>query len=198
MSHCTVEYSSLGVDVRVNTFSAAVNITDSIIRHTAGRGIFVRGDSGSKVSVDISGNQVADNSGYGIYCYANGGSTELAGTISGNTISSSGGYGLYVYSYSGKSTLTIESNTIHNSNQYGIYLYCRDTLTRRSEFSVKGNTVYATTNSNGAGIYCYKDDSEVGLSVTGNSVYDNAGRGIYVYGGGSYYLDSEVVGGGPV
>ena len=40
LSHCTVEYSSLGVDVQATTFSATVSITDSTIQHTQG-GVFM-------------------------------------------------------------------------------------------------------------------------------------------------------------
>jgi hypothetical protein len=69
LSHCTVEYASLGLSVVANGPNAAVSVSDSLIHHTGGNGIYIYGNSGAQVNVDLRDNTLTDNSGRGLYLY---------------------------------------------------------------------------------------------------------------------------------
>lgn len=176
LEHCIIEYASLGINWQAMVGMQSATISSCTIRHTLGNGVYVYGESGSKVSVDMQGSEITDNNGRGIYCYVKDSSTGLSGNISSNTITNNGSNGLYVYTYTNaKSNLLIESNIIHDNNEYGIYLYTRDTFAIQSQFEVKNNTVYAC----GTGIYCYAYNSDMAVDVTGNEVYQSS-EGIYL------------------
>ena len=66
LSHCTVEYGSIGIAVEANTYNAVVSITDSVIRETGGDGIYIYGESGSTVTVDLINNEILGNDGKGV------------------------------------------------------------------------------------------------------------------------------------
>ncbi|MCP5009068.1 MAG: hypothetical protein GY942_03715, partial [Aestuariibacter sp.] len=141
LSHCTVEYSRLGVDARWTGFGlSSVTITDCTIQETSGNGIYISGAGESKVSVNISGNSVLNNSGRGIYCDMTDTSTELTGSVDGNTVSNNGGYGVYIYTRTNAlSDLSVIGNTIQDNVGYGIYVYSENTRWTRSQYVLENN-----------------------------------------------------------
>ena len=183
MEHCVIEYASTGIEYLVSSGVQSATISNCIIRESSGDGISITAESESKVSVTVTDNEITDNDGRGLYGYANGTNTELAGSVSGNTISNNGGNGIYIYNYSnGKSELTIGSNIIHGNNTYGIHLNSYSTNGNRSRYTISDNTVYAS----GTGIYGYTTYSCMSVSLTDNEIYQNT-DGIYfnIYNSGS-------------
>ncbi|MCD4722894.1 MAG: hypothetical protein K8S13_24010, partial [Desulfobacula sp.] len=82
--HCEIEYTTTGVYFESSVGIHAVDIRSCDIRHTTVDGIFINSNTGAKIDLDISGNEIFDADRYGIYCYANGSNTQIDGSISGN------------------------------------------------------------------------------------------------------------------
>ena len=183
LSHVTVEYAQKGVDLSANTYACNVNIIDSSFSYLSGDAIYIYGESGATINLNVNGNSVSDTDGNGIYSEVTGNSTHLAGSIQGNTVSASGSYGIYLYTHNNAlSTISIEDNMVSGSSQYGIYLYSYGTYANKSEIEVIHNMISNTgTNTSHSGIYCDARYSDMALHIYDNEVFDNAGNGIYCY-----------------
>ena len=194
LSNVTVAYAQKGVDLGANTYACTVSITDSTFSHLSGNAIYIYGENGATINLNVTGNSVLeDTDGYGIYSEVTGNSTHLNGNIQNNTISASGSYGIYLYTHNNAlSTVSVKDNTISNIAYYGIYLYSRYTYANKSEIEVIGNDVSETgTTTSHHGIYCYSYVSEMTVHIYDNEVYNNVGNGIYCSQNGSntLYLD---------
>ncbi|MCP4865845.1 MAG: hypothetical protein GY897_18060, partial [Alteromonas sp.] len=155
----------------------------------SGNGIYISGAGESRVSANISGNAVLNNTGRGIYCYMIDTSTELTGNIDGNTVTDNGGYGIYIYTHTNaQSDISVSGNTIQNNIDYGVYIYSNSTRWTRSQYVLDNNTIAGS----GTGIYCYGNNSDLGVEISGNEVLSGSG-GIYCKANGSNHSSYNYV-----
>ncbi|MCD4722050.1 MAG: hypothetical protein K8S13_19635, partial [Desulfobacula sp.] len=74
LEYCEIEYASHGVIWKINEGMHSVGISNSKVNHTSGNGIYIYGEAGSKISLDINNTDITDNNGRGIYCNITGSS----------------------------------------------------------------------------------------------------------------------------
>lgn len=134
-------------------------------------------DENSKV--DISSNNVSENSRAGIYF----GNQITNADITSNNIDNNGDLGIYVYQVSGSTDwLAISSNTIVDNGNEGLWVnYVTSSNVNISENNITGNGRY-----NGDyygeiyGVIIYSSDESSQVKIDSNNMSENSGPGIYL------------------
>ncbi|MHB8894638.1 MAG: right-handed parallel beta-helix repeat-containing protein [Candidatus Geothermincolia bacterium] len=182
LSHCTVEYATIGVSGTAAATAASLSIGESTIRSTSGDGVYVSAPSGTSLTVSVQDSTITNIGGNGIHCYAVSGG--IAANLSGNTISQAG-IGIYGHGYGYSAgdrplTLTIQRNQVHHNRNAGIECKAEGTVGLTAE--VTGNSVYSNAVN---GVKCWASSTSYVLNaaVTLNDVYSNTGYGIYFQSG---------------
>ncbi|MDY6793024.1 MAG: right-handed parallel beta-helix repeat-containing protein, partial [Thermodesulfobacteriota bacterium] len=174
LKYCRIEFATTGISVAVDGNSAALTITENVIRNHLEDGIFVDGRNGASISAALSNNQVEENGGNGIHFYTTDQSSQLSGQISASVISQNEGYGIYVHTYSkALCDLDIIGNTIGHNQDSGIYAFSHYAYQYTTLLTIKNNTI----DESGTGIYCYAALSEMSADIIGN-VCRNGNDGI--------------------
>lgn len=177
MRYCTVEYAGLGVSSESSNGFGGVTVENSLIRHTSGHGILIRGKAGANLAVTVGTNEVTDNDGDGIAVYGEG-EAKLTISVTGNDVHANTGIGIRIQA-TGQNTVltdTVTGNTVHDNGSYGIYF---DTQTyAKSTSTVSGNEIY---NNATYGLYSYGyNRAQISADISGNTIHDS-GMGMYIY-----------------
>ena len=176
LGYCTVEYSSLGISIEVDTYGQSIEISNSTVQHTLGDGIAINSINGAKVTSNVQKSFITDNDGNGISGTADDSGTELSSVVSNCTVSNNNIFGIYIFtSNSATSTVTVSNNNITSNLNDGVYLGNYLTYLVESNYIVSGNEI----SNNSDGIEIYTDSSAVSINVTNNLVYQNKADGIY-------------------
>lgn len=171
LQYCIVEHAGANAENAIDARSLLID--HCTVWKNNSRGIYSTGDSYVKNNT-ISNNSA--NTGAGIYAEAtnNDEVTISSNTISGNSAIDDGG-GVYIWAYEGSAVLT---NNIVNDNSAldkggGIYATAYDGKINIDTNTVSGNNrdgVYTQANWRGE------------ITISGNTLRDNAGRGIHAEG----------------
>ncbi len=168
-----------GIYLLINTASTymTASITGNTISNNTTGGIYCQSDrASSKFTVSIIGNTIHTNASYGINI---GNRYNAASTyvLEGNTIHHSGiaFYGYYYASSMSSSivSLSVSGNTIHSGTD-GIKIYLRY---YNLQPTVANNTVY---NNSGSGLHFNCEAGTLLPYIEANNIYSNQGSGIYL------------------
>ena len=192
LTDCIIEYGDVGILASTANSNLTVNLISSTIRNNSSDGLRFEASYDATISVDITGNQISQNGGYGIFAHSIHTNADVVGSFSSNTIAGNGAYGVYVYAEdSAASALNIIGNTIHDNPTYGIYLRMIGdaVIEHQGQYVFQSNTVY---NSD-FGIYLYVGRGQITSDIIGNEIYQCI-EGLYLGAGSQAGITTRIIG----
>ncbi|MEK6775685.1 MAG: right-handed parallel beta-helix repeat-containing protein, partial [bacterium] len=182
IDHAVIEYSNYGIQYSMDGGTDSISITNSTIRESLGKGIYIEVTGGGVLTAALDNNDIYNHSSHGVHTYTKDSGSSLNLDITNSRIHDlTAGMGIYAYlGVYGTQDLLVDQDVITNTGDHGIYVHHSWNYGTTTTAVVTGNQITGSKNN---GIYLYQQYgySTVSTTVQGNTIVNGGTYGIHAY-----------------